>query len=87
MKISLNDKIKVKLTREGLETYVQYSQECNERAKSHGCNHKFNLIPEIDKDGYSTFQLWFFIRVFGHKIRIGEPSIIENNKIIIGEDK
>ena len=87
MEVNLNDMIKVKLTKEGLKAYSEYNQECNNRLIDSKCNYRFNLTPRIDSDGYSTFQLWHFIQIFGYKMYVGGESVIEENKIIIGENK
>lgn len=77
---NINHKIKVKLTEHGKailrrDLIDSMSMLSNLRFDSYAC------YPE-DEDGYITFQLWDFMRIFGSHFWLGEPLIIEHNEII-----
>lgn len=57
---NLNHYIKVKLTEKGKEIYRNRFDE--DDIKELGIEY---CEPKIDKDGYTEFQMWDFIRIFG----------------------
>lgn len=70
--INLNDWIKVKLTPYGQQIYY-----------AHFLN--FHITPprlKIDDEGYTRFQLWSFIEMFGSYIYMGAKNVIEPLEII-----
>ena len=70
--VNLNDFVKVKLTSYGESFY-------NEFYTMYGIT-----APKIIKDdnGYTSFQLWRFIEIFGSKIYMGSKNVIEPLEII-----
>ena len=68
IKINLNEFIKVKLTGLGKDIY----------------SHRYNgeLFPKIDENGYTRFQLWDFIQLYGEHIGMAFPNVIEPIEII-----
>ena len=77
--VSLNDNIKVRLTPLGATIfYHQYDDLIK-------ANPQITFIkpsmPHIDKDGYTSFQLWCFIELYGDYIGMGKEQVIENNRI------
>jgi len=76
---NINNKVKVKLTGEGLRQHRAYYAELFE-------DFKFYPYPkvEVDKDGYSEFQLWHLIQIFGPHISMGSAPAFET-KILIEE--
>lgn len=82
-KINLNDKIKVKLTLLGAEIYYHQYDEVNKRIKENGGTELEPIMPQIDKDGYTEFQLWYFMELYGEHIGIYKPNVIESLDIII----
>lgn len=83
MKINLNQHIKVKLT-DKAEIYLKkrhnkiYQQFANEV--------KFKM-PNVDKEGYSTYQLWEFIGIFGDSMKYPTLKGVIETDIIIEEYK
>lgn len=81
MNINLNDEIRVKLTPFGLKRHKD--------AWNLLTNEAFHICyraPSIDSNGYSTFQLWEFMNIFGQFLYNGAENVIENNLIeITGE--
>lgn len=73
-KINLNDTIYVKLTDYGKDIYYHLYDELNnyigrEIIKPH--------FPEEDEYGYSKFQLWNFMKIYGPYIDITGKNVIE----------
>lgn len=84
-KINLNEAIKVKLTTYGAEIYYKQFDEVNKR---HGREICKPHMPRIDKDGYTEFQLWHFIELYGEHIGMCKPNVIEPLDIVYcGNDK
>ena len=78
-KINLNETIKVKLTPYGAEIYYKQFDELN---KQHGRQICKPQMPRIDKDGYTEFQLWHFIELYGQHIGMCKPNVIEPLDIV-----
>ena len=84
-KINLNEIIKVKLTPYGAEIYYKQFDEVNKR---HGREICKPIMPQIDKDGYTEFQLWHFMELYGAHIGMCKPNVIEPLDIVhCGNDK
>ena len=84
-KINLNETVKVKLTPYGAEIYYKQFDEVNKQYGKEICKPH---MPRIDKDGYTEFQLWHFIELYGQHIGICKPNVIEPLDIVYcGNDK
>ena len=75
---NINDYIKVKLTGLGVsihtEHYLKYLKDC----------HMFRyaeLTPYVDSEGYTKYQLWEFMNIFGEYMYTGSDQVIEKNLI------
>lgn len=73
-KINLNEIVKVKLTPLGAEIYYKQFDELNKQYEREICKPQ---MPQIDKDGYTEFQLWHFIELYGQHIGMCKPNVIE----------
>lgn len=73
-KVNLNDTVKVRLTDLGKEIYYHRYDNLNQRAGKIICKPKF---PEEDAEGYTQFQLWDFIQLYGGYIGMARPNVIE----------
>ena len=83
IKINLNDWIKVKLTDWGKEIYYHQYDRTNQIAGKEICKPKF---PKEDENGYTKFQLWCFIELYGEHIGITLQNVIEPLDVIyVGE--
>lgn len=78
-KINLNETIKVKLTPLGAEIYYKQFDELNKQYGREICKPQ---MPKIDKDGYTEFQLWNFIELYGQHIGMCKPNVIEPLDIV-----
>lgn len=76
-----NDKIKVKLTEHGKAILEHEVADTMNMLKNLNFSSDYFPYPE-DEDGYTEFQLWKFMRIFGAYFYNGCTQIIENNEII-----
>lgn len=83
-KFNINYIIKVKLTDLGKDIFYHQHDEFNKRHGSEVIKPRF---PEVDEDGFTKFQLWEFMQIYGPHISIvGNPFIEHNNIYICEED-
>ena len=76
--LNLNDTIKVKLTDHGKDIYYhQFDKFIEIGAKL------TPKMPKVDADGYTKFQLWEFIQLYGQHIGMTKPNVIEPIDIVI----
>ena len=83
IRINLNEWIKVKLTDLGKEIYYHQYDELN---KAYGREMLKPNFPSEDEDGYTRFQLWKFIQLYGSHIGIGTPNVIDPIDIVFEEE-
>ena len=43
--------------------------------------------PKVDKDGYTEFQLWDFMSIYGSYMKMGEPNVICPLEIVFEEER
>lgn len=82
-KINLNDRVKVKLTLLGVEIYYHQYDDLNKQIKDNGGTPLEPVMPQIDKDGYTEFQLHHFISLYGKHIGMAKPNVIQPLNIVI----
>ena len=81
MKVNLNDSVKVKLTPKGADIYYhQYDELIKEYPKME--KHFQRKMPQIDKDGYTTLQLWRFMELYGSYMMVGCDLPCDTNILI-----
>lgn len=78
---NINHKIKVKLTEHGKAILGHELADTMSMLITLKFFEDYVPYPE-DEDGYITFQLWDFMRIFGSHFYMGDPLIIEHNEII-----
>ena len=76
MTISLNDRIRVRLTSAGLLVYRKRLSDVNRLAGREVFSEKA-MSPDVDEDGCSEFSLWDFMNTFGPYIGPGMENVIE----------
>lgn len=79
LRINLNEPIKVKLTDWGKEIYYHQHDRVNQIAGREICKPSF---PKEDENGYTEFQLWDFIELYGTHIGMTLPNVIEPIEIV-----
>lgn len=68
-KINLNNYVYVKLTEKGFRVHEVKEKEYYNRDDYRP--------PEVDENGYSKFQLWDFMNIFGDHTWMGAPPCFE----------
>ncbi len=72
MNINLNEYVKVKLTKYGELMYDNYMS-----------SKKYPISLRFDEQGYSKFQLWDLMNIFGSVMYLGNPNVpFEGNEIV-----
>ena len=84
-KLNLNQFIKVKFTDLGKDIYYHQFDSLIEAMESRGIRSITPSYPRVDKDGYSSMQLWCFIELYGPHIGMCKPNVIEDLNIYIDE--
>lgn len=79
IRINLNEPIKVKLTDWGKEIYYHQYDRINQIAGTEICKPKF---PKEDENGYTEFQLWCFVELYGEHMGMTLPNVIEPLEIV-----
>lgn len=79
VRINLNEVIKVKLTDLGKDIYYHQFDELNRRRGRIVCEPSF---PKEDAEGYTKFQLWNFMEIYGEHIGVAQPNVIEPLEIV-----
>ena len=79
IRINLNEPIKVKLTDWGKEIYYHQYDRTNHIAGREICKPRF---PREDENGYTEFQLWCFIELYGEHMGMTLPNVIEPLEIV-----
>ena len=79
IRINLNEPIKVKLTDWGKEIYYHQHDRLNQIVGREICKPQF---PKEDENGYTEFQLWCFIKLYGKHIDMTLQNVIEPLEIV-----
>jgi len=79
IRINLNEPIKVKLTDWGKEIYYHQYDWTNRIVGREICKPKF---PKEDENGYTEFQLWCFIELYGEHMGMIKPNVIDPLEIV-----
>ena len=77
VRINLNDFIKVKLTDWGKEIYYHQHDDLNKCIEKRGGKLITPEMPQVDADGKTKFQLWYFIELYGKYIGLVKRNVIE----------
>ena len=81
MKINLNDKVKVKLTKYGESLLKEWEDEI----LAYFPAYRPHILADKDKDGFISMQLHGLFEMFGKGISISSKSPFEKCEIIIDE--
>ena len=79
IKININDFIKVKLTDLGKDIFYHKFDEVNAQ---YGREILRPRYPKEDENGYTEFQLWDFMQLYGSHIGVSYPNVIDPIDII-----
>lgn len=82
---NVNDTIWVKLTEQGLAVHWKWHTDL---WTGLGRLKDFPYTPpKVNEDGFSSFQLWVFMEIFGPAFGMLQPPVIKNNDIWFEEPK
>lgn len=77
MKFNINDYVKVKLTAKGKEILISNEERLRK---------EYKIVPELtikyDENGYTSFQMWELMSLFGESIYLGTTIPFEVDIII-----
>ena len=79
IRINLNEPIKAKLTDWGKEIYYHQYDRTNQIVGREICKPKF---PKEDENGYTEFQLWCFMELYGMHMGMTLPNVIKPLEIV-----
>lgn len=68
MKFNINNEVQVKLTDHGKDIYYHRDDELKKKYRQEIIKPKY---PEVDNEGYTKFQLWDLMYIFGKHIHMG----------------
>ena len=80
IRININEPIKVKLTDYGKVIYFQKYNEVNKYLPKF--KQRTISFPKVDEDGYSSFQLWDFMEIYGSYFGMGRQEVIKPIEIV-----
>lgn len=85
-KLNLNSIVKVKLSDYGKDIFYHQFDDYNKGILARGGRPMTPHFPEVDNDGYSRFQLWYFMQMYGDHFKLGmDPTPLEDLSIYIDE--
>ena len=79
IKINLNEVVKVKLTDLGKDIYCRWYDKL---MANYGRTIHEPKLPKEDDKGYTCFQLWNFMEIYGKYIGMANPNVIDPLGII-----
>lgn len=79
IRINLNEPIKVKLTDWGKEIFYHQYDRVNKSVGREVCKPKY---PTEDENGYTEFQLWCFMELYGEYMGMTLPNVVERFEIV-----
>lgn len=80
-KVHLNSTIHVKLNDLGADIYYHRLDGLIEKGVQ-----LERRLPQVDADGYSRFQLWAFMRIYGSHFALGAPEVLDDLHIYLADD-
>ena len=87
-KFNINCSVYVKLTEKGKELWIEYDNSW--KVTHPDLNLELLTLEKIDKRankfGYHSFQMYDFMKIFGHTFRVGMSMIIVGNNMYFDED-
>ena len=81
---NLNDRIKVKLTGVGVKVHFDHFNAVNKISRKEIIKPE-HCMPKIDEHGYTEYQLWDFMNIFGEHMHMGAPNVIDPIELTLVE--
>ena len=73
--LNLNCIVKVKLTDYGKNIFYHKYDEVNDTIAQRGWKPIEPRFPKVDDEGFSKFQLWDFINIYGEYFQLGSDRM------------
>lgn len=80
IKVNINDIVKVKLTEDGLDVMRKRREETNNMLRTFGGTEMPEYQP--DEEGYSSFQMWALMDIFGGYMTVGTKLMFETEILV-----
>lgn len=86
MKVNLNDMVKVKLTKAGIQVLAKQHQEMVYLHYIQGGKYLDSFTLRLDEEGYYTTQLWMLLDRFSEHMGLAKETVFENNDLYFLEE-
>ena len=83
---NINEIVKVKLTQKGKLIYSEHQIEIQKRFNRDKIKIDLPLNAKVDNEGFSSFQLWEFMKIFGSHMYCGAETVIEECVLYLPEE-
>lgn len=83
MEVNLNDWIKVKLNDRGKDIYYHRFDDVIKEYPQYNIKPS---MPKVDENGYTRFQMWNFMEIYGEHMGMAKLPVLETLNVIIGEN-
>lgn len=87
VKVNINEYVKVKLTELGISILKEKRNKQNKEFEALGLKGFGEYIPDLDEEGYTKFQLWDLMRMFGDSLSNGTEIPFETTVIMTKGEK
>ena len=85
VKFNINHDVKVKVTDYGYEKWLEHENRFVQFSGTIKPTTLEELKSKADEDGYTKFQMWDMMSIFGSKMTMGFKNPIETNIILLPE--
>lgn len=85
IKFNINHQVKVKVTDYGYDVWLEYSNQFAKYSPTYPIITIEELKANQDEDGYTEFQMWDMMSIFGPKMKMGLKNPIDTNIILLPE--
>lgn len=82
VRINLNEQVKFKLTDYAKDIYYHRYDDLNRQIIRNGGEPLTPRMPKVDKDGYTTMQLWDFMSLYGEHMGLCRPEVLYPLEIV-----
>lgn len=82
-RVNLNEYVKVKLSDLGKEIYYHQYDETNRTIELHGEKPIKPTMPKVDEEGYTQFQIWQLMNLYGEYMTMCGERVFETLDVII----
>jgi hypothetical protein len=77
--------VRVKLTDYGKDIFYHKNDELNQKIVNHGGKPLEPYFPRVDEFGFSEFQIWHFMNIYGKYFQMGFKDVLQDLSFYIDE--